>query len=376
MNSRPRLIADASLPYIAGVLEPHASIIYLPSQEITRERLIKERANGLLIRSVTKCNSQLLDGTDIEFIATATAGFDHIDAAYCRAHSIHWNNAPGCNAAGVAHWVLCALAQNALHIGKPMREECLGIIGVGNVGKKLQSYAKTLGIRTFLCDPPRAEREGGKEFYPLEVLAKECSLLSLHTPLTKEGEYPTYHLVDRGFLAQCQQRPLIINAARGAVVSTEALLTAYDAQQISGLMIDCWEREPHISQELLSRAKRATPHIAGFSAEGKARGSRMVLESVIQYFDLTEIDLSDVQAPLCSLPPIEYDERDALWVENIYAATDEIMRTAEQRLRNAPAQFEQHRVDYPFHRESSSFSVHSKAPIQQSILKELGFKIL
>ena len=283
---RPRLVADQSLPYLAGLLDAVADVTYLPSQEISRERLIEEKTEWLLVRSVTHCNQNLLEGTMIRSIATATAGFDHIDRDYCSSHGILWRNSPGCNARSVAHWVMGVLAERALHLKRPLAQETLAIIGVGHVGSNVQQMTEALGVKTLLVDPPRAEQEGQQGFSSLEEAAHEATIITFHTPLTKEGKHPTYHLLGEDFLRQCRKKPLILNAARGAIADSDAFLQALNSERIEGFYLDCWEGEPNIRLDVLARAERATPHIAGFSADGKARGTRMAVETTLEHFGL------------------------------------------------------------------------------------------
>ncbi|MDO4722669.1 4-phosphoerythronate dehydrogenase [Porphyromonas circumdentaria] len=370
-----RLIADASLPYIKGVLEPVADVLYLPSQEITRARIIAERAEGLLIRSVTRCNATLLEGTAIRFIATATAGFDHIDTAYCAAQGIEWHNAPGCNARGVAHWVMCALSLMAVQRRRPLKEESLGIVGVGNVGRNLLQMAEGWVGEILLCDPPRAEQEGAEEFHSLEHLAEHCSLLSFHTPLTREGCYPTYHLINSKLLAHSSPRTIVLNAARGGVADSQALLQALRSGGIESAMLDCWEGEPHIKEELLPFVHHATPHIAGFSAEGKARGSRSVVEDTLRFFGWEGIDLSVIKVPDLEHPFITIPPEHALWLEEVFLQTSDTIRQVEVVLRKNPSLFEAHRVNYPFHREPEAYIAIGGNAHQRAILQRIGFRL-
>lgn len=370
-----RLIADASLPYIQGVLDEVAEVIYLPSEEITRVRIIEEKAEGLLIRSVTKCNENLLEGTAIRFIATATAGFDHIDHLYCVSRGIEWHNAPGCNARGVAHWVLCTLSSIALQKDRLLKNEQLGIVGAGNVGRNLQQMAQGIVNKVLLCDPPRAEQEGTNKFYSLSDLAAQCSLLSFHTPLTYEGKHATYHLINENFIDQCSSNAIILNAARGGIADTQALIQAVQENKLCSILLDCWEGEPHISEKLLSSADRATPHIAGFSAEGKARGSRMILEAASRFFGWTNVSLSSVQAPSLEKPFITISEKSPFWLEETFLQTAPIIDRAEISLRQNPTLFEAHRVAYPFHREPEAYIVLGGNRQQRAVLQQIGFQL-
>ncbi len=374
---RPRLVADQSLPYLAGLLDAVADVTYLPSQEITRKRLIEEKAEGLLIRSVTRCNQSLLEGTSIRSIATATAGFDHIDRDYCSSHGILWRNSPGCNARSVAHWVMGVLAERALRLKRPLAQETLAIIGVGHVGGNVQQMAEALGIKTLLVDPPRAEHEGVEGFSTLEEVAHEATIITFHTPLTKEGKYPTYHLLGEEFLQQCRKRPLILNAARGAIADSDALLRALNSDRIEAFYLDCWEGEPDIRLDVLTQAERATPHIAGFSADGKARGTRMAVETTLEHFglDASLIPFERISLPTPESATIDLHSVSALRPEWVLAHTMKGLSHIEQALRQTPEQFESLRVHYDYPREAPAYRLLGVLPEEKQLFHALGYAI-
>lgn len=374
---RPRFVADQSLPYLAGLLDAVADITYLPSQEITRKRLIEEKAEGLLIRSVTRCNQSLLEGTSIRSIATATAGFDHIDRDYCSSHGILWRNSPGCNARSVAHWVMGVLAERALRLKRPLAQETLAIIGVGHVGGNVQQMAEALGIKTLLVDPPREEYEGVEGFSTLEEVAHEATIITFHTPLTKEGKYPTYHLLGEEFLQRCRKRPLILNAARGAIADSDALLRALNSDRIEAFYLDCWEGEPNIRLDVLTQAERATPHIAGFSADGKARGTRMAVETTLEHFGLDAglIPFERISLPTPESATIDLHSVSALRPEWVLAHTMKGLFHIEQALRQSPEQFESLRVHYDYPREAPAYRLLGVLPEEKQLFHALGYSI-
>lgn len=373
----PRFVADQSLPYLAGLLDAVADVTYLPSQEITRERLIEEKAEGLLIRSVTRCNQSLLEGTSIRSIATATAGFDHIDRDYCSSHGILWRNSPGCNARSVAHWVMGVLAERALRLKRPLAQEILAIIGVGHVGGNIQQMAETLDIKTLLVDPPRAEQEGGQGFSTLEEAAHEATIITFHTPLTKEGKHPTYHLLGEDFLRQCRKKTLILNAARGAIADSDALLRALASEKIEAFYLDCWEGEPNIRLDVLARAERATPHIAGFSADGKARGTHMAVETTLEHFGLNPslIPFDEITLPSPENATIDLSLIGSLRPEWVLAHTMKGLSHIEQALRQTPDQFESLRVHYNYPREAPAYQLLGVLPEEKQLFRALGYGI-
>ena len=264
------IIVESHIPFIAGRLEPIATVRYLAPEEITPQAV--RSAHTLIVRTRTRCNAALLDGSAVSHIVTATIGTDHIDLDYCRARGIRVDNAPGCNAPAVAQYVLAALGR-LMPQGEPLT---LGIVGVGHVGGIVDRWARANGIRTLLCDPPRAAAEGSDAFVSLGEIAERCDAVTFHTPL----DASTRHMADARFFASLRRRPVVINAARGPVVDTEALVAALQEGRVSHAVIDCWEDEPQISPDLLRLATIATPHIAGYSAQGKLRATAMAICAV------------------------------------------------------------------------------------------------
>ena len=374
MTTRPKLIVDDSLPYLSTTLSRYTDALFLPSQEITQEAIRKHQAQGLLIRSVCQCNSELLEKTTIRFIATATAGTDHIDSDYCKAHHIVVKNAPGCNAPAVAQYLFGALARSSLKKKKSLSGMSLGIVGVGHVGKEVLRYAKAIGMKTYLCDPIRAEVEETNDFCSLEELLSQSDLISFHVPLTHHGKYPTFHLLNTDSLAFVKQGAIIINAARGAVVDTKALLKAKETKKISAMIIDCWEGEPKISPQLLQEAFIATPHIAGFSAESKARGSRTIAEEMAHFFNIG-IDCSEITPPKEEGLVIEASLYGDWTIEKCLEKAINL-ETIENKLRRNPSSFESLRVGYTFHREPTTYEVTQAESRFIQPLQQIGFRCL
>lgn len=372
---QPQLLIDSSLPFLEGLVEPLACVRRLPSSAFTAESV--READALLIRSVVQAEGDLLEGSSVRVIATATAGFDHIDAAYCDSHGIRWSNAPGCNAGGVVQYVLSALAHWSLARQRSLQGLTLGIVGVGQVGGRLQQRAEALGLRLLCCDPPRQEQEELPDFVPFETILAEADIISLHVPLTKEGRYPTYHLINKESLALCRRRPLLINACRGPVADTESLLGALEQGLLSDLIIDCWEGEPHIPHELARAAFLGTPHIAGWSSDGKWRGSRMALAYVCRELSLPEPEGLWDSTVLPS--PAEPD----IYLGN-YPPSERILRallhtcslaSTSEALRREPEAFASLRKSYIFPREASAFCIHGASPEEAPRLRLLGFQL-
>lgn len=270
-----KLIVENKIPHIAPLLaELPVEPLFLSPGAITRDAIID--AEGLIVRTRTRCDAALLDGTAVRFIATATIGTDHIDLDYCRRRGITLASAPGCNAPAVAQWVFAALAA--------VRPDArtLGIVGCGHVGSIVERWGRAMGLRVLVNDPPRAMREGPEGFCDLATIAREADVITFHTPL----DATTRHLASREFFAALRRRPAIFNAARGAIVDTSALVEALDKGLAGAAAIDCWENEPNISAALLERAAVATPHIAGYSRQGKMRASIMAADALRRYLGM------------------------------------------------------------------------------------------
>ncbi len=303
---RPIIVIEDNIPFIKGILDEVAKVHYLSPEEITPKSM--KCVDGLVTRTRTLCNATLLDGSSCRFIATATIGTDHIDLPYCEKRGITVANAPGCNAPAVAQYVMASiLYQRSLrNTTDSLCDTTLGVVGVGHVGSIVAGWARQLGMKVLECDPPRKMSEGGEHWVDINVIAERCDYITFHTPLTQDGIYATYHLADDEFYAKLRRRPVIINSARGAIINTEALLRALDDGRISDVIIDCWEHEPNINPQLLKRALVATPHIAGYSREGKVRATSMVLKALTHYFNLPDLNVTE-HVPKGAAPLVSVD---------------------------------------------------------------------
>ena len=343
-----RVIVDNKIPFIKEAIEKIAdSVIYTPGRDFTPE-LVKD-ADALIIRTRTHCNKELLEGSKVRFIATATIGFDHIDTEYCREAGIAWTNAPGCNSASVAQYVQSALLLLQQLKRVQLSELTLGIIGVGNVGSKIAQVGQELGMRVLKNDLPRQDKEGEGDFSSLEALAAECDILTFHVPLYKEGKYKTFHLADEVFFQSLKRKPVIINTSRGEVIQTDALLKALNSQMISDAIIDVWEHEPEINRDLLEKTFIGTPHIAGYSADGKANATRMSLDAICKFFQIKGDYEINAPAPVS---PIIHAKNHEEAVLQMYNPTED-----SNRLKNQPELFETLRGDYPLRREEKAYII-------------------
>ena len=333
-----QVVIDKGIPFLEGVFPPEIEVLRLSPEDITPEAV--RYADALFVRTRTRINKELLHGSNIRFVATATIGFDHIDQDYCREAGIHWVSCPGCNAQAVCDYVEEAIAtysaasdspQSGRPIGgtpsysSPCERPILGIVGYGHVGKLVAQMAERKGYKVLLSDPPLGIGMS------LEELAPQCDVLTFHTPLTREGEYPTYHLCDVNILRLCKPGTLIINAARGGVIDEQALLSTLNTKHSTlnyKTAIDCWENEPNLNQELLKHVDLASFHIAGYSIQGKMNASEMCLRAFCEFFSLPILSINKKVVPL-------QGDSEPGWLKRISA-----------QLKASPEHFEQLRKQY------------------------------
>ena len=319
-----QVVIDKGIPFLEGVFPPEIEVLHLSPEDITPEAV--RYADALFVRTRTRINKELLHGSNVRFVATATIGFDHIDQDYCREAGIHWVSCPGCNAQAVCDYVEEAIASSPhrLIASSPLT---VGIVGYGHVGKLVAQMAERKGYKVLLSDPPLGIG------LPLEQLAPLCDIITFHTPLTREGEYPTYHLCDANILRLCKPGTLIINAARGGIIDEQALLSCLNPLPFRegmgvGYAIDCWENEPNLNQDLLKHVDLASFHIAGYSIQGKMNASEMCLRAFCEFFSLPILSINKKVVPL-------QGDSEPGWLKRISA-----------QLKAAPEHFEQLRKQY------------------------------
>jgi erythronate-4-phosphate dehydrogenase len=372
-----KIVADDKIPFLRGALEPYAEVIYCPGKDISNDLLLN--ADAMLIRTRTKCNEQLIRETTVKFIGTATIGYDHIDTRYCENNNIKWTNAPGCNSSSVQQYIASALVTIASDFKFSLKNKTLGVIGVGNVGSKVAKLAKILEMNVLLNDPPRARMEGGREFVKIERILAEADIITVHVPLTMAGEDKTFHLFDSIAFEKMKKGAWFINTSRGEVADNIALRNALHKSIPGGAVIDVWENEPDIDQELLSKVILATPHIAGYSSDGKANGTAMVVNYLSRFFHLPLENWYPENVPRPVSPQIMIDGGDKNG-EDIIA--DAIIHTYnikedDKKFRLSPEDFEKQRGAYPLRREFPSYTVsltNTSANVR-SILEQIGFNV-
>lgn len=339
-----KIVADMDVPFLKGVFEPYAEVIYKKGIEISREDVAD--ADALIVRTRTRCDADLLEGTSVRMVATATIGMDHIDLDYCASRGIKVANAEGCNAGGVMQYVFSALYGIAARKGIKIDGSTIGIVGVGNVGKRIEAMAEYLGFNILRCDPPRAEKEGPEGFCSLEHLLENSQIVTLHVPL----DNTTRGMANPAFFTLMQPGAIFINAARGEVVDEEALLEA--RPKLGAIVIDTWNSEPDVNEELIDAADIATPHIAGYSYQGKQNGTSMAVQAVAAHFGIAELmdffpedELPEHQPVHLDLKGKNHGEIAAVLQYNYPIFTDDF------RFRMEPHKFEKLRSDYQYRRE-------------------------
>lgn len=372
-----KILVDENMPYAYDLFSRLGEVTAVPGRPIPVAAL--NDADALMVRSVTKVNHALLEGKPIKFVGTATAGTDHIDEAYLQQASVAFSAAPGCNAIAVVEYVFSALLTLAERDGFALTDRTVGIVGVGNVGSRLQARLNAWGVRTLLCDPPRAHRGDTEDFQSLDTLVQEADILTFHTPLYLDGPYKTLHLANQQLLARLKPGTILINACRGEVVDNDALLNCLNKGQKLSAVLDVWEPEPDLNVELLAQVDIGTAHIAGYTLEGKARGTTQVFEAFSTFMGqpqhialetlLPAADIGSVtlrgslnQAILKRLVHLVYDVR----------RDDALLRSVA----GIAGEFDKLRKHYTERREWSSLCVQCDEANTATLLKALGFSVI
>lgn len=332
------IIIESHIPFARGLFEAAgASVEYLAPDRITPGRV--RRATAMMVRTRTRCDRTLLQDSPCRIVASATIGLDHVDIPWCEDHGIRVANAPGCNAPAVAQYVFASIA--AATGLTDLDGMTLGVIGAGHVGSIVSRWAEGMGMKVLVCDPPRSRREGPEKFSGLERIAAEAQVITVHTPYTRTGPDATHHLLGQDFFAALRRAPIVINSARGPITDTLALNAALRSGKISKAIIDCWEGEPDIDRTLLESASVATPHIAGYSLQGKMRATAMAATAIAHTLGLK------ISPELPHGFPSEGAARPSL--KDITASYDPMADTSA--LRANPGEFERLRNGYALRSE-------------------------
>ena len=351
-----KIVVDENIPLVMEAFSRFGEVVAVPGRSIDN-RLLAD-TEMLLVRSVTKVDKMLLDGTPVKFVGSATVGIDHIDTEYLGENSIGFAHAPGSNADSVAEYVLAALCIISARTGRELSDLTLGIIGVGNVGSRVFRHALTLGMNLVLCDPPKKRLQNSELYRPLREVLENADIISLHVPLTTAGDDATIQMVNRNFLASVKKNTVLINTSRGKVIDEAALLDR--RKDLGGLVLDVWNNEPRISNDLVNTADIATPHIAGYSYDGKVRGTKALYDAACAwYFKKPEWKpmISEVPAELIldeEHGPVSRAILQAYPIENDDRALRKILTMdADEQ----PRYFDELRRSYPKRREFGNFTI-------------------
>jgi len=416
-----KIVIDENIPFIRGAFERWADVVYAPGRSIDA-RMVAD-ADALIVRTRTRCDAALLKGSSVRIVASATIGFDHIDTLWLEQNGIKWANAPGCNSGSVMQYITSLLFFLAEKHSFDPCSMTLGIVGVGNVGSKVARAAGAIGMRVLLNDPPlqrqkegsedfrmeagrggiqnhtsgfHAEADsartrnhtsdlykeagrGGTEFHPLRTLLTDCDIITFHVPLTREGDDKTFHLADRDILSRPGRQKIIINSSRGEVVDNLALREALKSGRVRGAALDVWEGEPAADPQLIELADIATPHIAGYSVDGKANATISSVGAVAAELGLPMHDWAPAELPQPAMPLIDLTGKGgATAVEIVAHAVKHTYNVKEDDLlfRNNRENFEYLRDNYRIRREFSSYRVKTNDPEAERILGKLGFQII
>jgi erythronate-4-phosphate dehydrogenase len=358
-----KIIADENIPFVAECFSSIGEVKAVPGREITPN--VVSDADALLVRSITPIGADLLTGSKIRFVGTATIGFDHIDTEYLSRNNVGFASAPGSNANSAAEYVITALLNIAKQHDIYLEGKSIGIIGVGNVGGRVAKKCKALGMKTYLNDPPLQRQTGNSKYLPIQELF-DCDFITLHTPLTFEGEDKTFHLANEKFFNSLKKGCIFFNTSRGGVVNSIALKAVIGAGRFKAIVIDVWEDEPNIDVELFEMVDIGTPHIAGYSLDGKITGMIIIYKAACQYFGLkAKYELEDF-LPEPNVPQLKINpnggEQDVLLgaVEKIYdikADDTRLRQILETKADKKGEFFDGLRKNYPVRREFQNTSV-------------------
>ena len=372
-----KIVVDEKIPFIRGVFEQWADVVYSPGSAI--DAAMVADADALITRTRTRCDSNLLKNSRVKIVASATIGYDHLDTEWLESKGIRWVNAPGCNSGSVMQYMVSVLICLAGKHSLDLPSLTLGVVGVGNVGSKVVRAAKSLGMKVLQNDPPRQRMEGLTDFLPLETLIAESDILTLHVPLNHEGEDSTFHLVNSSNLHRMKKNSILINTSRGAVVDNAALREILSDRKLLAAVLDVWEDEPAVDRRLLELVDIATPHIAGYSVDGKANATINTVREVSSFLRLPLSDWRPDTLPEPAEPVIDLksDPRAKTVADMVSTAVRHTfpIEDDDRLFRSDPGHFEYLRDNYRIRREFSSYTVKSDDTETLKILGNLGFNL-
>ncbi|MHC4160269.1 MAG: 4-phosphoerythronate dehydrogenase, partial [Planctomycetota bacterium] len=378
-----KIVADTNIPSVDECFSSIGEVEVVPGRLMSPS--VVADADCLLVRSITRVDSDLLAGSSVRFVGTATIGFDHIDVEYLERNNIGFASAPGSNANSAAEYVIAALLEIGRNHNITLEGKSIGIVGVGNVGGRVAKKCIALGMKVKLNDPPLRRQTGDAKYLPLEELF-DCDFITLHTPLTFEGIDKTFHLADGKFLKSLKHSCIFINTARGGVADTSALKEAVNSDKIKATVLDVWENEPNIDTELLDIVDIGTPHIAGYSLDGKVAGMMMIYKAACKYFGLEVKFNVDSFLPEPSVKQLKICVNDESEQDLLRDAVGEIYSISEddskmRKILNVAADkrgefFDSLRRDYPVRREFQNTKIILEPPCKSIVekLSGIGFK--
>lgn len=379
-----KIVADVNIPFVRECFSSLGEVVVMGGRDMTAEAVAD--ADALLVRSITRVDERLLAASRVKFVGTATIGFDHVDCEYLHAHNIGFASAPGSNANSAAEYIITALLEIARRHEIRLEGRSIGVIGVGNVGGRVAAKCEALGMRVRRNDPPIQRRTGDPKYVPIEALF-DCDFVTMHTPLTREGVDKTYHLADERFFSWLKQGAVFLNASRGAVVDSQALKAAIAEERLTAVVLDVWENEPDIDVDLLGAVDLGSPHIAGYSLDGKIAGLIMIYQAFCDHFGLPpKFDANDF-LPEPEVPTIDLAAETSSDQAAIASAAQTVYSIARddrdlRRIANEPPEargrfFDALRKNYPVRREFHNTTVVVPEPGGALVRKLLGigFKV-
>ncbi|MFH1760890.1 MAG: 4-phosphoerythronate dehydrogenase PdxB [bacterium] len=379
-----KIVADENIPLVREVFGQLGDISTVNGRKINSAQL--KHADLLLVRSVTKVNNELLKDSSVSFVGTATIGTDHIDIEYLKNRHIEFASAPGSNANSVGEYIITALLVIAQKKSFKLKDKTIGIIGAGNTGSSVEQKSRALGMKVFLNDPPLKRATGNPKYLELNQLLS-CDIITCHVPLNKNGKDKTYHLADEIFFKSLRRGVIFINASRGAVADNSALLEYIKNGHLGGCVLDVWENEPQISNELLKAVDIGTPHIAGYSYDGKVKGTEMLYNSACSFFNkpiiwnpkefMPEAPCPAVLIDNTHEPPQALLHASAVKVYNITEDYELLCKGLEMPSEEQASYFDKLRKEYPKRREFHNTEVKLRKNCDNlgKMLKGLGFKV-
>lgn len=374
-----KFLADKAIPHVKEIFSHLGDVELLPASDINKDRLLD--IDGLITRTTTQINSELLEGTKVKFVGTATIGTDHIDIPYLKQKGIEFSSAPGCNATAVGEFVLNAIIRYAREKNISLRNHIVGIIGAGNTGNALKDKVEKIGLSTLFYDPlVEKKKNENSSFVSFHELIRKSTIISIHVPLTRNGPYPTFHLINDDFFNRINPETILINTSRGEVINDTSLLKNRD--RFKGLILDVWNHEPNINANILETVDIATPHIAGYSVEGKIRGTEMIYHAAHNLFqnqskwEPSVISKIVTQKTIIVENAIDYL---SMVLDKVYDIKQDDRSVRELfNSKNPGSGFADLRNQYRFRNEFSAFNIKSNFLLNENkrrILSDLGFKI-